>query len=110
MGKVVAKKVVAKKAPPAKKPVAKKVVRQAVRKGEPNIINKLFAMPFIGGGKGVTLGPENIVAHVERRLPLDRRSMLAAAYFPCTRTTVRGVCGWQYLSTRSVVVSSVSSG
>ena len=54
-----AKKPVAKKAPPAKKPVAKKVVRKApVRKGEPNIINKLFAMPFIGGGKGVTLGPE----------------------------------------------------
>ena len=44
---------------PCKPEVAKKVVRKApVRKGEPNIINKLFAMPFIGGGKGVTLGPE----------------------------------------------------
>ena len=53
------KKAAAKKAAPVKKPVAKKVVRKApVRKGEPNIINKLFAMPFIGGGKGVTLGPE----------------------------------------------------
>ena len=29
--------------------------------------------------------------------------------FPCTRIAVRG-CVWQYLSTRSVVVSSVSSG
>ena len=25
---------------------------------EPNIVQKIFAMPFIGGAKGVELGPE----------------------------------------------------
>merc|ERR1712166_687980 len=50
--KVVKKPVVAKKKPV----VARKAVRKAV--GEPNIVQKLFAMPFIGGAKGVTLGRE----------------------------------------------------
>merc|ERR1711892_448610 len=54
------KKAAAKKAAPkklAKKAAPKpKVVRQ--RNTEPNIVQKLFAMPLIGGGKGVDLGPE----------------------------------------------------
>merc|ERR1711892_557120 len=54
------------------------------------------------------VGSENIVAHVERRLPLDRTSMLAAAFSMHQNRSAR--CVWQYLSTRSVVVSSVSSG
>merc|ERR1719460_1375896 len=52
----------------AKKPAAKKVVKKAVKKSkpiakgkpfqpdsDPNIIKKIFAMPLIGGGKGVDL-------------------------------------------------------
>merc|ERR1711865_227482 len=58
-------------APPAKggKKGAKKAAKKAApqrpegvgifRTGaEPNIVQKIFAMPFIGGGKGVELGSE----------------------------------------------------
>lgn len=54
--KAAPKKVVAKKAPAKKAAPKPKVVRQ--RNTEPNIVQKLFAMPLIGGGKGVDLGPE----------------------------------------------------
>merc|ERR1711935_780432 len=54
--KAAPKKVVAKKAPAEKAAPKPKVVRQ--RNTEPNIVQKLFAMPLIGGGKGVDLGPE----------------------------------------------------
>merc|ERR1711935_129646 len=54
--KAAPKKAVAKKAPAKKAAPKPKVVRQ--RNTEPNIVQKLFAMPLIGGGKGVDLGPE----------------------------------------------------
>merc|ERR1712106_1234419 len=54
--KKVAKKAAPKKAAPKKAAPKPKVVRQ--RNTEPNIVQKLFAMPLIGGGKGVDLGPE----------------------------------------------------
>merc|ERR1712106_952910 len=54
--KAAPKKVAAKKAPAKKAAPKPKVVRQ--RNTEPNIVQKLFAMPLIGGGKGVDLGPE----------------------------------------------------
>merc|ERR1711892_668504 len=54
--KKAAPKKVAKKAPAKKAAPKPKVVRQ--RNTEPNIVQKLFAMPLIGGGKGVDLGPE----------------------------------------------------
>merc|ERR1719164_310767 len=52
----------AKKAPKkAAKKVAKKVVKKVNKKtsgAEPNFIQKIFAMPLIGGAQGVDLGPE----------------------------------------------------
>ena len=60
----------AKKAPKkAAKKVAKKVVKKAPKKvvkkvnkktsgAEPTFIQKIFAMPLIGGAQGVDLGPE----------------------------------------------------
>merc|ERR1712129_223191 len=66
-----------KDAPPPAKKGAKKGAKKAAKKGakksapqrtagpsifrtgaEPNIVQKIFAMPLIGGGKGVELGSE----------------------------------------------------
>merc|ERR1711865_482146 len=48
------KKVAAKKAAP-QRPEGVGIFRTGA---EPNIVQKIFAMPFIGGGKGVELGSE----------------------------------------------------
>lgn len=44
----------------APKKAAKKGVKKAVKTaaGEPNIIKKIFAMPLIGGAKGVELSDD----------------------------------------------------